>query len=179
MVGFILFVVAVVAIFIVVKVVKKKKSLEGLKNSAGYDVALKIKDALIQAGLEIPHDSILYYEGNHSSYYFYVKQGSIEIGEVRYDYHGGLRTSGLDLYILDNLRKKNADASMVYQGGYYYAIYNDNINLLVQSTQKTQDIPPFFEIAIKVILSSGYEFHHPKWMLENPESQKYLNVMFQ
>jgi hypothetical protein len=176
---FILLVVVIVAIIIVVKVVKKKNSLAGLKSSGGYDIALKIKDALIQAGYEVPWDSILYYEGNHSGYWFYVKQNSIEIGEVRYDYHGGYKSGIYDLYKLDDLRKKNAEAQMIYQGGYYYAIYNDNLNLMVQSKQRTQEIPPFFEIAVRVMIGSGYEFHHPKWMFENPESAKYLNVMFQ
>ena len=176
MFNFILVVAGVVAIIIVVKVIKKKKSIKGLKNSGGYKVALQIKDALIQTGYEIPWDSILYFEGNHSAYWFNVKQNSVEIGEVRFDYHGGYNSDSL--YKLDDLRKKNADAQMVYQGGYYYAIYNDNINLMVLSEQKTQEVPPFFDIAAKVIINSGYEFRHPKWMFEHPESKKYLNVMF-
>ena len=179
MVVLILLVVIVVAIFIVVKITKKRKSLEGLKNSGGYKVALQIKDALIQAGYEIPSDYVLYYEGNHSGYWFWVQQNSEIIGEIHYDYHGGYTSDDLHLYKLDELRKKNADAQLVYQGGYYYAIYNDNINLLILSNRKTQEVPPFFEIVASVILYSGFEFRHPKWMLEHPESRRYLNVMFQ
>lgn len=171
----------IVAIVVLVKVSKKNKCIEGLKNSGGYKVALQINGALIQAGFEIRYDSMLYYGDNHSGYWFYVNQNSVEIAEVSYDYYGGYKgdSNSYSLYKLKQLSEKNANADMVYQGGYYYAIYNDNLNILAEAKQKSQEIPTFLEIVAKEMLNSGYEFHHPKWMVENPESKNYLNVMFQ
>ena len=175
MFNFILVVAGVVAIIIVVKVIKKKKSIKGLKNSGGYKVALQIKDALIQAGFEVPYDLMSYLGGGDAGYWFTVRYGSEEIGEVGTYYPG----DSLIVYKLNELREKNADAHRVYQGGYYYVIHNDNISLLAQSKQKSLEIPQFLKIVAVTMSNNQYQFHHPKWMFEHPESKKYLNVMFQ
>ena len=172
---FLIIVAVVVAIIVVVKMQKKKNSIEGLKNSAGYEVALQIKDALIQAGFQVSFDSILYFEAGHSGYSFEVCHDSAKLGEVRTDYRG----ASYLVYSLDKLREKNANAYKIHDDDYYHAIHNDNINLLAESEQESQEVPPFLEIVAKVMIDCKYEFHHPKWMFEHPESRKYLNVMFQ
>jgi len=68
-----------------------------------------------------------------------------------------------------------------YGRGYYYGIYViiENVGLLIYSNEETKEVPEFLEIAAGVIIDSGYDIGAPKWMSENPESKKYLNVMFQ
>jgi hypothetical protein len=78
-------------------------------------------------------------------------------------------------YNASSLSKKNCDATV----GQFYAI-RDDIGLLVESLTESKEIPPFIEIAARVIKNSEHKFVHPdSWLEEFPEAKAYLNVMFQ
>jgi len=186
--GFLVFLVIagaiVVGIIVAVKMFRKKKTTEGLKRSGGYEVALQIKDELAQKGFEISCEKLAYNGDGNADYGFDVRYESELVGGVNMHHHiGSLAARMSSMYTKTSLsilcRQKNADAHRTYKGGYYYSIYNDNINLLAYSQQKTQEVPTFLEIVANVMSNSQYEFHHPEYMFENPEMKEYLNVMFQ
>jgi len=179
--GFLVFLLIVaLIIFIIVKVAKKKSNdtrevylRQWIEKTSGYDVAsylikgleeLEDDDYAVSAMSITPEGTAL----------FTVSYGSEEIGGIECTHH-------LDnlSYKENELRKKNAEADTAHQGEYYYAVKNDNIGLLVYSTVKSKDVPPFIVIAAGIIKISGYDFVHPKLLSEHPETKKFLNVMFQ
>jgi hypothetical protein len=164
--GFIFFLVLVIAVFIIVRQIKRSNAIEALKKSGGYEVALKIKDELSKQGYEFSELSTYFLNGKAvGNFYTYSKDGG----------HISFSPSGFALYSEEyGLRRAN-----IRSDGRYYAIENSNIGLLVQSSRKSQTIPPFIEQAAEVIKSSEYAFEHPKWLYEKPEAKAYLNVMFQ
>ena len=178
--GFFVFLLIVaLIIFIIVNVAKKKSNdtrevilRQWIEKLPGNEIALQIEEELEELEDEsyVVSASSITPEGTAL---FTVSSGSEVIGEMECTHH-------LDnlSYKEKELRKKNAEADTTQQGEYYYAIKNDNIGLLVYSTVKSKDLPPFLRIAAKLIMESGYDFVHPEWLSESPEEQKYFNVMF-
>lgn len=175
-----IFLLIVALIIVIIVAVSKKKSndtrevhlMQLIEKMPGYEVAKQIEDALDELEDEnfvVSYSSIT----PEGTALFTVSSGSEEIGGMECTHH-------LDnlSYKENELRKKNVEADTTHQGEYYYVIKNDNIGLLVYSTVKSKDVPPFLKIAAKVIMDSGYDFVHPEWLSESPEAQKYFNVMF-
>jgi len=180
--GFVVFLLIVVGIIIVIIVLKKnklkndlKKKIEKLKDCAGYDVAYQIKDALVQEDFEVEDRLIADTEYGVTAYLlFHVSYNGEHIGNLHCDnLLSELKSSE------SNLREKNADLDRKSGRGYFYGIHSEKIGLFIDSWKETQEVPKFLEIAARVIKNSSYEFIHPKWMFDYPESKKYLNVMFQ
>jgi hypothetical protein len=181
--GFVIFLLIVAGIIVLIVVLKKiklkndlKKKIEKLKDSAGYDVAFQIKDALVQEGFEVKD---MLYSGTEynivtAEWWFTIKSGGEEIGGMYCDD----LLSGLN-WRVDGLRKENTDLDRKSGRGFFYGIHSERIGLIITSKKETQEVPKFLEIAARVIQNSSYEFIHPKWMFEYPEAKKYLNVMFQ
>ena len=178
--GFLVFLLIVALVIgLIVGLVKKKSNdttavylRQTIKKLPGYEVALQIKE-----GLEALEDDDFVVSDmsitSENTALFTVSSGSKEIGIMECTHH----LANLS-YKENELRKKNTETDTTQQGEYYYAIKNDNIGLLVYSTVKSKDVPPFLKIAAKVIMDSGYDFVHPEWLSDSPEAQKYFNVMF-
>ena len=142
----------VVIIVLVVKRNKRKKaeSLEELKNSNAYALAVKIKDELKkQKGYDFEGPS---WEWNPNAYgYFYKTFEGPGYSSLHIDFSAYLG-NGYD-GALDNVKYR---FRMKKAGKSYYGIENENIGILVYSTEHSQDMPDYIKIAAKVIEDSGY-----------------------
>ena len=142
-----------------------------LKKSPALEVADKIKNELTQKGYSVNDEYKLEFIDNDHVGTFSVSSGSVLVGKMICSRYQSPRFSSDASYI----RYKNNNVI----AGYFYAIENSKIGLLVYSLEESREIPPLIEIAANVIINSGYRFEHPKWIYEYPEAKKYLNVMFQ
>jgi hypothetical protein len=167
---FIILLIAAVVLFFVVRKNKRKKAIEDLKNRAGHEVAIKIKDELSMKGYKISALDTFFENGKALGSYYVRSDESKSLGRITFC----TNSWGL-MYQEYNLRQDNIKERM----SHYYAIENANIGLLVISNEKSKTIPPVIEVAAEVIKNSGYDFKHPDWLNEHPEAREYLNVMFQ
>ena len=143
----------VVIIVLLVKRNKRKKAedLEELKNSNAYALAVKIKDELEkQKGYDFKGP---FWEWNPNAYgYFYKTLEGPRYSSITIDFSAYL---GGYTEALNNLkyrfRMKKAES-----GNRCYGIDNENIGILVYSTELSQDMPDYIKIAAKVIEDSGY-----------------------
>jgi hypothetical protein len=151
----ILIVLAIVAAIVVIIVLvvksnnrKKAKAFEDLKNSNAYALAVKIKDELEkQKGYKFGEP---YFDWNEKAYGYFIKTfgGPTEIRSLHIAFS---EYSMAFLNVKHNFRMKRAES-----GNRCYGIENDNIGILVTSTELTQDMPDYIKIAAKVIEDSGY-----------------------
>jgi hypothetical protein len=141
----------VVIIVLVVKSNKRKKAegLEELKNSNAYALAIKIKDELEkQKGYEFKGP---FWEWNPNAYgYFYKTLEGPGYSSITIDFSAYL---GGYTGALNNLKYR---FRMKKAGNRCYGIENENIGILVYSTEYSQDMPDYIKIAAKVIEDSGY-----------------------
>ena len=172
--SFFVFLVIVAVIIVLVVVNRNKKREEGiakLKNGASYDVALQIKEKLTQEGYRIDEMRTYFADGYRAVGKLYIyKEGSYDnLGNMTFSNYINAIYSAEHLLQMDNIGAMN---------GYYYAIQNAEIGLIVRSGKVSEEIPPFLKIAAEVIKNSGYGFEHPKWINEDERARRYLNVMF-
>jgi hypothetical protein len=175
----------VVVIVVVVVVVKmkskekaKEKAIEDFYGSAAYQVGEQIKNELVSNGYSGGNDWTPEYKGS-----YYGTTGSIYLKKTDGD---NVSDDGF-LKICLNNQSGDTVAHMYHnqkngyaQKGQYYVIANDFLGLFVCSEKESKEIPPFIEIAARVIKNSDYKFEHPDWWFERyPDTRKYLNVMFQ
>jgi hypothetical protein len=151
---------------------EKEEAIEIFYKSALYQVGEQIKDELVRNGYGNYNNDLSWRISYHGvdrgiHGYLYLEKG---------DDKGTLTFGSLSIRSkAKSLFDKNCNAVI----GQLYAIRDDN-GLLVESLTETKEIPPFIEIAARVIKNSEYKFEHPDWWLEEfPEAKAYLNVMFQ
>jgi len=155
---------------------KQQKAIEELKNGAGYQVAVEILDELAKKGYEVNYEMSTY-----SMTRGHV--GNFDIGRGTTPDMGGWGAGSIAIATypsdLDSAVHSLSINNIEARKGYYFAIQNDIIGLLIRTNFESQEIPPLIKIAAQVIANSGYEFKHPEWMYEDPKTREYLNVMFQ
>jgi hypothetical protein len=168
---FIVLLIAVILIIVVVRKNKRKHAIEELKNGAGYEVAVKIKDELTAKGFRIGDISLDYDSSGAYGSFFISSEETSFLGKLKFS------TSGFALQNDEHGLQRGNIESRIHHN-YKYAIENANLGLLVCSMKESQEVPLFLEIAAEVIKNSGYVFKHPGWIHEDP-AKEYLNVMFQ
>jgi len=151
----ILIVLAIAAAIVVIIVLavkrnkrKKAKAFEELKNSNAYALAVKIKEELEkQKGYKFgePH---FWWQEKALGYFIETFGGPTEIRSLHIAFS---EYSMAFLYLKLNFREKRAKS-----GNRCYGIENENIGILVYSTEYSQDMPDYIKIAAKVIEDSGY-----------------------
>ena len=174
---FLLIVAGIILIIVLRKKKQKKENLEKFYKSAAFHIAGQIRDELTKNGYSggysfYPDGWSLFYWG--SDYGFAgtlpFSKGDKTIGEVIIDFRPR------NIFKAGDIERKNTYA----QTGRFYVIQNDLFGLYVISDEESKEIPPFIEIAARVIQNSGYNFRHPDWWFESePHAREYLNVMFQ
>jgi|GEM_PF-4727400 len=171
--GVLFFLIAIVVIIIVVWKVRKGnrrgKTREELINSSGYEVAVEIKGKLVQKGYSVGELKTDFHE-DYAYGFFWV--GSSDHGSGGSVYFSAYK-DGVS-WLEFAMQMENIEA----RHGYFYAIQNTNIALIVRSDEESNEIPPFIKFAAEVIANSGYAFKHPDWIFER-DAKKWLNVMFQ
>jgi hypothetical protein len=163
------------AIFDKYMLIKKEKeeAIEIFYKTAAYQVGEQIKDELVKNGYGNNSNDLSWSISYHGVKLgvrglLYLSKGD-DKGRLNI-YFDSLSTS----YNASSLFNKNCYAML----GQFYAI-QDDIGLLVESDTESKEIPPFIEIAARVIKNSEYKFVQPDWWFEKyPDARKYLNVMF-
>jgi len=148
--GFISIAVIAIVIIVVVRHLKRQKAIQELKDSKAYELALLIKDELISKGYQVKSgdwlEDPLFYDGMAVGL-GYVSSDSDSGGRILFTaYRSAL------FYSESDTKLRNARAGRRC----FYAIKNDNISILVTSSNESQEMPPFIEIAAEVIKNNGY-----------------------
>jgi len=175
---FIAMVAIIVVIIIVVRKIKRRKAIEDLEKSAGYEVAKNILDKLTQEGFKVDYKMEVWLDKDIGA------TGSFDIWKGTTSSTADSNLLGV-IYIaimplaLKFVTNMALDNALLGGNQYKYAIQNDNIGLLVLSRVASKEVPPFIKIAASVIKDSGYVFKHPELLYEDADARKYLNVMFQ
>jgi tetratricopeptide (TPR) repeat protein len=152
------------------------ESDEKLKTTPGLEVALQIKNELVNKGYKVGKLSKYSQPSEGTVGNFYVYSGDSSVGRIAFSYSPGALSFVESHLQIDNIQNVIV-GKLAF--GIYYAIENANIGLIVTSAVKTVEIPPFLEIAANVIKSSEYVFKHPNWLFEERGAKEYLNVMFE
>ena len=186
MVGFLVFVAIIVGVVILVRKIRKNKREEAVQEvkvlgGVGYEIAKNIQDELTKNGYEVSEGSEVNLDIMGRVDYCVVtfsirkeNESGYESGEMKVGRNYHLERT-CNFIVNYNLMETATSTT----GELKYGIWNYNIGLIIHSWGKSRKIEPFLEIAAKVIKNSGYEFEHPECISKNPETKKYLNVIFQ
>ena len=151
--GWVIFLAIVAAIIVLIVMRKKRKkaekeaqeaaAIEDLKISKAYELAIKIKDELEKKkGYKFREVKWEYYKTAYGV--FSCPLPALSDGEYFTIDFSIYLTGGLDVSRYSVQTKR------------YHSIENDNVGIVVYTTEATQDVPESIKITAKVIEDSGF-----------------------
>ncbi|MCL2062755.1 MAG: hypothetical protein FWG98_00085 [Candidatus Cloacimonetes bacterium] len=145
----------------------KKKKTDELKETAGYEMAILIKDKLQEEGYLVGDLDVRTIEDS-----MWGTMGNFTIFDSMKTSIGYMQISLTTKGIKAALEVQRNQRMLGYGEGYIICCANTGIFIKSSNDHK------FLKICDQVIKDSKYEFEHPQEYYQYPEMRKYLNVMF-